>query len=292
MVKIYKQKSGKLILYLPPDVIRVLGLDENEEVDFFKYNDKSFLIAKKSEISNMLSGKPQEATKAQSQMATPLASKSQYQNDQLSGEEIAVLRKLDTIRYNMRTKENVEKLLSESERSTLNQLLKRKAVNLFQGNKSSVPLYGIAKNVYDKFLMRKKPAQQAVQKPSEREFKIPLLKKNIDDNPYVVSLEEHGFIILQTEAEATSLSLTLEESIRQGFVLGTRAFNRKFYIVLRSFIEKDSAKIIKSIRAGNNKVPDISKEVNLPEDGVRAILYLLSENGDVSEKKRDYFVIA
>lgn len=292
MVKIYKQ-NNKLILYLPLEVIKSLNLGENEEVDFFKLNQKSFMFAKKSDAANLLLGKDEEKGTRAVLLATQ---KSQVGNDQLSGEEIAVLKKLDTIRYNMRTKENVDKLLSESENSTLNQLLKRKAVNLFKSDKAASPLYGISKSVYDKFLMRKNAAiivqqPQPSAKAPARAFTIPLLKKSVDDNPYVISLEENGYLVLQTEAEASSMSIALEESIRQGFVLGTRAFNRKFYVVLRSFIEKNSGNIIKAIKSGSNRVSDIAKEVSISEEGTRAILYLLSENGDVSEKRRDYFVI-
>ena len=293
MVKIYKQ-NNKLILYLPVEVIKSLNLEENEEVDFFKLNQKSFMFAKKSDAANLLLGKDEGKVSDSPQM---LAQRQSFGNDHLSDEEIAVLKKLDTIRYNMRTKENVEKLLSESEKLTLNQLLKRKAVNIFKSDKAQSPLYGISTSVYDKFLMRKNTAiivqqPQSSAKAPIRAFKIPLLKKSVDDNPYVISLEENGFLVLQTEAEASSMSLALEESIRQGFVLGTRAFNRKFYVVLRSFIEKNSGSIVKAIRSGSNRVSEIAKEVGISEDAARAILYLLSENGDVSEKRKDYFVIA
>ena len=296
MVKIYKQKD-KLILYLPQEVIKSLDLGENEEVDFFKLNSKSFMFAKKSDAANLLLGKQAEEDSAKPSSA--IQPKNQFGNYQLSAEQITVLKKLDTIRYNVRTKDNVDKLLSESEKSTLNQLLKQKAVNLFKSDKAQDPLYGISKSVYDKFLMRKnsaiviqQPQPSAKAAAPARAFKIPLLKKSADDNPYVIKLEENGFLVLQTEAEASSMSLALEESIRQGFVLGTRAFNRKFYIVLRTFIEKNSANIVKAIRSGSNKVSEIAKEANIDEDGTRAILYLLSESGDVSEKRRDYFVIA
>ena len=47
-----------------------------------------------------------------------------------------------------------------------------------------------------------------------------------------------------------------------------------------------------AIRSGSNRVSEIAKEVGISEDAARAILYLLSENGDVSEKRKDYFVIA
>ena len=108
----------------------------------------------------------------------------------------------------------------------------------------------------------------------------------------VLSLEKNGFLVLQTEAEAGRVSLILETSIRHGQILGTRAFNKKFYIVRRTYFDKNSGGILKKLRENSYKVADLADELKIDEDGARAILYLLSENGDVSEKKRDTFTIA
>ena len=60
----------------------------------------------------------------------------------------------------------------------------------------------------------------------------------------------------------------------------------------RAYFDKNSAGILKKLREGDYKVADLAQELKIDEDGTRAILYLLSENGDVSEKKRDIFTIA
>ncbi len=107
-----------------------------------------------------------------------------------------------------------------------------------------------------------------------------------------MSLEKNGFLVLQTEAEAGRVSLLLEQSIRHGQILGTRAFNKKFYIVRRSYFDKNSGPILKKLREESDRVVELARELSIEEDGARAVLYLLSENGDVSEKKRDTFAIA
>ncbi len=308
MVKIYKSSKGKLIVYLPFDVVSDLELKENDEVDFFKMNSSSFLLAKKSDITNMILGKPQPQSQPQSKPASQ-ARPSQSQ-PQMPAEYIAVLKKIDTLRYENRTPENVSKLLNDSEKKILQRLIAEKAVSVFK--KNSKDLYSISKSVYDMFLMRKKPA--AFQQPSSAAQKsqpapaaqrpqievpryvstprfTPPAGVDLNDEG-VLSLEKNGFLVLQTEAEAGRVSLTLENSIRHGQVLGTRAFNKKFYIVRRTYFDKNSSGILKKLRDKDYKVADLAKELSIDEDGARAILYLLSENGDVSEKKRDTFTIA
>ncbi len=303
MVKIYKSAKGKLIVYLPFDVISELGLKEEDEIDFFKMNDSSYIMAKKSDITNLILGKPQ----IQQQPATqkPQYSTSQQRSQpssgpQLSDDSIKVLKKIDTLRYNERTQENVAKLLNDQEKKVLQKMIAEKYVNLF--SKDSKKLYSIPKDVYDKFLMRKKPnAPAATAAPVTQQFtpkysttaRTPPapVPGGLDDDS-VLLLEKNGFLVLQTEAEAGRVSLTLEQSIRHGQVLGTRAFNKKFYIVVRTFFDKNAGNILKKLREKNYKVADLAEELSIDEEGVRAILYLLSENGDTSEKKRDVFTIA
>ena len=51
---------------------------------------------------------------------------------ELTNSELGVLKKLDTLRYNERTRESVKKLLNDEENRTLQDLLKRKIVTLFK----------------------------------------------------------------------------------------------------------------------------------------------------------------
>ncbi len=282
MVKIYKH-NNKLVIYLPFEVTEALKLSESDEVDFFRYNVSSFLFAKKSDIAKLLSRR------------------NEVPAGRFSTEELDVLKKLDTFRYGDRTEENVKKKLSDVELPVLKSLISKKAVELYQSKKSSVPVYSIQREVYDNFLMRKKPqqqqsaqyrVQQSAQQTPVQHAAFQAIKESIPGNANVKKLEEQGFIVLPTEAEASSLSLALEESIRQGLVLGTRAFNKKFYIVLRSFFDRYSGKIIESLSGGKDRIDEISTAIGISEDAARAILYLLAENGDVSERRKDQFELA
>lgn len=284
MVKILKSPKGKLVLYLPQDVIGDMKLKENDEVNFYKGNGGAYVFVKTADIGKMIMGGAEP----------PLQQAPQPTGPEPSAEEIAVLKKIDTIRYENRTAESTSKILNESERKVLQRMLLSGIVGTFKGK------YSISKHVYDTYLMRKKPIAPALQTPPPSSFNTykpaivaaaKVQQKQQDEG--VAFLEKNGYIVLPTEAEASRVSLLLEQSIRRGLVLGTRAFNKKFYIVLRSYFDSNSAGILKKLRESNNyKVSDLSDELRIDEDGARAILYLLSENGDVSEKKRDVFTLA
>ncbi|MHB1830498.1 MAG: hypothetical protein ACYCO0_03835 [Candidatus Micrarchaeaceae archaeon] len=260
-----------------------MKLKEGEEVDFFRIDDKSFVFAKKSDITNMILGVPKQQ-EAPVRLRYEEASK-QYGP---SAEELNVLKKIDTIRYENRTQENTLKILDDSEKKILQRLIANRYVSQFKG-KSGKELYSIPKSIYDSFLMRKKP--QPKQGPYDVTLNVTHAERQ-DEN--IVELEKNGFIVLQTEAEASKVSLLLEQSIRHGQVLGTRSFskNREFYILLRNYFDRYAQSILKKLRDKSSRVSDLAKELGINEDGARAILYILAENGDVMEKKKEIFAIA
>ncbi|MGC9099357.1 MAG: hypothetical protein ACP5HW_02295 [Candidatus Micrarchaeia archaeon] len=287
--KVYKQKNGKYIIYLPYEVVNALNLKEDDELDFFKFGSNSFIMAKKEDIAALLSRGMQN--KAEQMQA----------GYELGNKEISVLKKLDTLRYNMRNRQNVEKILNDDEKKILGNLMKRNIVKLYSKEEGKPELYSISKEIYDRFLMRKK-AGGGEREEKEEEVKSVdaglrrgALGSNLEkyglEQENVKRLEEKGYLVVPTEAEAASISLALEESIRQGMVLGIRAFNKKFYIMLRPFFEKYSMQIVKMLEGGEAKVEDVAKRLGIDEEAARGILYLLAESGDVSEKKRDLFVL-
>ena len=291
-MKIYKQ-NNKLVIYLPYEVLENLNLTESDEVEFFKYSDKAFLFAKKSDIASMLAG--------QSLAQLPQARQAQQKNapsapSELSAEEIAVLKKLDTVRYSMRNEENIGKILNAREKQILDRLVDSKAVMLYKKGREEKGVYSIAKNVYDKFLMRKKqgqksgyaaaPAPERRQQESSQYQKPELLPSDIEE---IRLLNEQGYLVLNSEAEASSVSLSLESRISQGLILGTRGFNKKYYIVKRPFIDKYTGAIFKLLGEGEKKVSVISESLNVEEEAARGILYILAENGTIREKRRDLF---
>ena len=158
-MKLNKQ-NNKLFVYLSSDIINSLNLKENDEVEFLPYNNSSFLIAKKSDLAKLLTGSATQSIKPQSpiirqQSQTQSFSQSTTPLSTLSEEEILILKKLDQLRYNMRTAENVNKIIDQKSLPILQQLIKKRAIIILK-TKEGKELYSITKYVYDTFIMRKK----------------------------------------------------------------------------------------------------------------------------------------
>ncbi len=298
--KIYK-KGKDLVINLPYEVIETLRLNEGEELEFFKYSEKYFLIAKKNDILDLLlskrqlpeakAGIEQHAEQAPEGKAT--ASESKAAALEVSRGELAVLKKLDTLRYNERTRSNVKSILSQEEGSILQSLLKRGYVKLFKKEGDTDYRYSIPKDIYNAFLFGKRNVpvekEKESQKGAEQDQHIVKLKES---NKYSDELEAKGFLVISSEPEATMLSTMLEESIRQGLVVGTRAFDKKFYIAVKAFVASNTQKLLSIISASGKRIDEIASEANMDEDAVRTILYILAEDGDVTEVRKDFFKAA
>ena len=291
MSKVYKIKE-KLVVYIPFDVSSSLSIKEGDEVDFFK-RDGYFLFAKKSDIANMLAGGDMAQKMQPGPEARPVRGAGMMAAP--TDREMDVLRKLDTIRYSSRTREKVDAVLSQDERKVLQELLKKKFVTLFKKQGENEFKYGISKGIYDNFLFGKRGGAktQPQQPPGSGEETQPQQKKweqRLDEgNSYLKLLESRGYLVLASQVEAAAASASLEESIRHGMVVGIRAFNKKFYVATRNFIGRSLPKISRMLGQKGVSVSDISKETGIDEDGVRTVLYIMAEGGDVSEIRRDVF---
>lgn len=285
-IKVYKL-NNKLVVNLPYEVASALDIHDGDEIDFFKYSDKSFIFAKKNYIASLLTkvnepGKAQAESKAESKA-------------ELGEGELELLKKLDTLRYNERTVSNVNSILNENEKEVLQRLIKKNYVAPFKKPGEQQYKYSISKEIYDKFLFGKRE-KRAVEKAGSR---APIgvnepkgWESKLMSNNYMEVLESKGYIVLSSEAEAANVSAALEESIKQGLIVGTRAFNKKFYITLRGFINRYAPKIVKLIEQKPISAVEIAQKVGIDADGARAVLYYMAETGDVTEVRKDTFKAA
>ena len=274
-------------------MIAELGIKDGDDVDFFKFSGKSFLFAKKNDIVDLLTKLQTKVPQVPVQQSGGLA---------VDAKELAILQKLDTLRYNDRTKDKVNAMLSPDERQTLQSLLKKKFVSLFKKSSEQEFKYGIAKNIYDMFLYGKRQKAGAIPQPvmpasSSKPVEPPVRQKQWEQklggsSANTTLLETKGFVVLQNEVDASSLSAAIEDSIRHGMVLGTRAFNKKFYVATRIFINQNAPKIMGALGDKSRTVEELAKDTGIEEDGIRAILYIMSESGDVTELRKDIFRVA
>ena len=299
IVKVYRLKDS-LTISLPGDVVRALSISEGDELDLIQYKGSYYILAKKSDIEKLITGSApaqQPAPNVEAEQPAPV----------LSAAEIGVLKKLDTLRYSTRTPVEVGKVLKGEDRQVFKQLVRKKVVRPFkdEGQKTH---YSIQKSVYDKYLMRKRIAKvQEVQAvtikgaaPSQKYALNAELQRNSLAaavsgasihivEAYIDSLQKDGFVVIQTEPEAAAVSTALEDSIRRGLVVGTRAFNKRFYIAMRSFINGNMPAIMAQISGKNVPVQELAKACKMSDDAVRTVLYILSESGEVTEVRKDIF---
>ncbi|MGI0100569.1 MAG: hypothetical protein ACREBH_02520 [Candidatus Micrarchaeaceae archaeon] len=298
MPKVYKA-NNKLAIYIPFDVISAMGIKDGDDLDFLKYGDTTFLVAKKMDIVKLLSKANPEDPKQASKAYVPKSAASK--GISLEPAELALLKKLDTLKYNDRTNVKVASIINSDEKDVLQALLKKGIVVPFRKGNDKESRYSIQKRFYDTFLYRNRspePAMQVQKAKAQQVSTVPQktqqkawehMLASSDSAAYMEILESKGFLVLNNEVEASVVSAALEDSIRQGLVVGTRAFNKKFYICLRGFINRNAAKVLKAIDQKSVGVSDITGETGIEEDGVRTILYVLSESGDVTEVRRDIF---
>ncbi len=283
-----KKSNNKFYVLIPPEMVDSLGIKEGEELVFEKRDASSFVVAKKGAV-------PEGA-------------------GELSERELEILRKLDTMRYSERTKEKVDPMLTAAEKVVLAKMVEKKVVTLFRKDPKEPYKYGISKGIYDKFLFGKRmpkaagaaqperqaaaparPAAEVQQRQPERKLDREAVKKweQKSESGYIEELETKGYVVLRNEADAASASAAREDSIRQGLVIGTRAFDKKFYIGLRGFINKNGPKIMRVLEKGKSiTAEEIGAEIGIEADAVKTILYILAEKGDVAEVRRDVFRIA
>ncbi len=287
--KVYKSNNF-LIVRIPYEVVEGLNIKPGDEVDFFSYKNKYYIFAKKSDITKILTG---DEVAPRPTAARPQARPSQSQPTE---EELSALKKLDTIRYNERTREKSESVMTQGEKQALQSSIKKGYVVPFKDPKTGTIKYSITKWIYDEFLMRKRPGQQTAQQPGARAPASAAPQGSVQhapdagsQNQYITNLHKYGYAVIPTEAEASEVSLMIEDEIRHGIVMGTRAFNKKFYIATKNFIIKNTTKLLNLIRTKPMGVGDIAAAAELNPEGARAILYILSESGEVTEVRKDIF---
>ena len=181
--------------------------------------------------------------------------------------EFALLKKLNSFKFEKRTPPNVNKTLTENEKRALESLIKKKIVTLYKGGKyKKTGVYSISQSIYPELI-----------------GKTDQSKKN-------KSLLKNDYLIIDNKTEAQKLSAKLKEEIKSGEVRGTRGFDGKFYIATSDFYNKHRAAILKVLE--KNKIANlkqINTETKLNESACLVILRLLDEKGEIIEKEKNMF---
>ena len=212
----------------------------------------------------------------------------------LTEAELKLLMKLDEMRYNERTKEAVNKRLNDDERRILQRLLNRKYVSLFKKGEEGEGVYSISGEVYSRFMFGRRGQDAAsiiadVMAGNAAGQQGQEHTGGRGQEQYMHALETNGYLVLDNRDDATKMSIALEDSIKAGRVIGTRAFNKRYYVAMKSFIERYASKLLKQIEKRGVTAPELAVSMGINVDAVRTILYILAEQGEVSELKKDVF---
>ncbi|MCX8200092.1 MAG: hypothetical protein N3G76_01350 [Candidatus Micrarchaeota archaeon] len=234
----------------------------------------------------------------------------------LSAEDVALLKKITSVKFEERIPENVLRMLSDDEMRTLKSLVDRGILHVYKGGKyEEKGVYAISKEAY-RFVRRliegghtsvdnagrssaavgveNVPIRQSTggrqapgtQKQVEAAAEQPVADyKQVSDA--IKALEKDGIVVIQNDELARSISMVLQEKIKKGSVMGMKGFDGKYYIMTsKKYQEADS--LIRTYLAENKRatLSELSKSLGLSETVCRGVLNFLLESGDVIEKSR------
>jgi hypothetical protein len=210
-------------------------------------------------------------------LSVPLGKPAQKQTEGPSNDEILILKKLSSIKFNERTPENVDKLFNTEEKQLLDTVLKKGWASLFKGRKYKNGVYSIPEKVYP--LLRGRKVEEK-EKPKE---------KRESHDPVKSLLQKSGYFIVKDQREAKQLSEKLKSEIKSKSIIGIKGFDGVFYLVTKEFIEK-RGKIILEFLSSEADVKTIAAGCKMETDEVNALLNHLAESGDIIEKKKGLYI--
>jgi hypothetical protein len=267
------KKQERCFIELPAEF---MGVDEAE---VFLLRDGYYLVSLPLEscVASLGSGE-----KTSESMGTKAKSQD------ISSDEIIVLQKLQSIKFNERTPANVAKALTGNEIPILRSLEQKGLANLFKGNKYPDGVYNINDSVYPALRNPKNEEKSVAQRNEATPAIKPSSNQSTPQNPLYSILISKGFLVLRDSNEARSLSETLKADMKQGTVVGVKGFDGSFYVVTREFFERASKSVLKAI-GKEADIKTISENSKLETDAVLAVLHHLAESGDVIEKKKGIY---
>lgn len=198
-------------------------------------------------------------------------------DERLSDAERAVLSKLLLIRFDQRVPEQVAKTLDDNEKSVLRELVRRGLVNVFRGAKYKEGVYNITDSIYP-LLSRRGPFQAPAQAEPQQAAPADLTGE----------LKRQGFILINDRNQARALSEALSQEMRSGAVTGVKGFDGKFYVVTRSFLS-GAQTAIAAVLKEDMDAASVAAAAKLDPDGCMAVLRIMSEAGEILEKKKGVF---
>ncbi|VVB66619.1 Uncharacterised protein [Candidatus Gugararchaeum adminiculabundum] len=262
---VVKKTASSYLLEVPAEVFENSNVNDGDEFELLPVKDGMFVLLKESNGSansfKLPSGKS------------------------ISEAEIILLKKLDSFNFTQRVPGIVNKELNQGERQLLKQLIDKKLVTVFKSPKYKDGVYNINDSVYSLVKKKFEAPKQAQQSEPPKHFN-PLQKASTP----LEALERYGYVIVSSELDAKEIGAKLEKRIKAGEVMGTRAFDKKFYVAMRSFYLKMGDEVRRALSNGKVQThSEIAKSLSLDEDACMVCLALMSADGDVIENRKGQY---
>ncbi len=204
------------------------------------------------------------------------AAKAARKEGSINETERAVLKKLLSIRFEKRVPAYVNKIFGDHEKEVLQELERKKLINVFKGKKYREGVYNINDRAY---AMLKKGGSQ------QRASEIPSQPRVSGSRGILMN---QGFLIINDREEARALSEVLNQDMKQGQVFGVKGFDGKFYVVTRDYLVR-CQNSINLVLKEDMDLNAIASAAKLDREGCRAVLQLMSDRGEIIEKRKGVF---
>jgi len=158
--------------------------------------------------------------------------------------------------------------------------LKRRSLLFFSEKKYPKGVYGLSQDAYE---LAMKPLE------SVSESEIP--QKFDETGNWSAQLERNGYTIIENEQEAKDASMRLEHELKAGDILGTRGFDKRYYVASKSFYTKYSEKVRELLKKESLNSDALAEKTHLSQNASRVVLEIMREQGDLIEKKRGMYVL-
>lgn len=103
------------------------------------------------------------------------------------------------------------------------------------------------------------------------------------------ALYSKGFLSIENEFQARSAGDELKGEISSRAVVSARGFDKKAFLVTRSFFDENAPKVMRALREKDLALPAICEASKLPQEACAALLCVLEEQGEILEKRKGLF---
>lgn len=202
----------------------------------------------------------------------------------VTDEELLLLKKMAAMRMENRTVRGMD--LDAREQVLLNALKKRDLV-FFSTKVYPKGVYGLSQEAYLLAISGlQRQAATPAEKPAAREERL----SERAGLSWEAHLARYGYVVMEFEGDARDASARLEKELKEGAVLGTRGFDKKYYVAQKGFYQEWGAKVRKLLReSGPSGIGLVSSRLGMSEVAARVELELMREQGELIEKKKGVY---